>query len=167
MATLPTRDSLGPLPSARSGRPIARVDTSAEHAAQANFGKTLLNLGANLSSSADQADEFETERRFQEFEFERQKELDQSMQSIEPGQAAGFAEQWTGGYKEKAKEFFQSVPEKLKGKYDAKLFGAERDFYGTANTFGRHEQKRFSVNSLDDHKNRLATTPDLDRARRL
>ena len=165
MAKLPTRDDLGPMPSARPQRAIARIDGPLAGTGQAEFGRTLVNLGAHLSSKAEQVDEFETERRFQEFKFERQKELDQSMQSIEPGQAAGFAEQWTGGYKEKAKEFFQSVPEKLKGKYDARLFGAEREFYGSANAFGRHEQKRFSVNSLDDHKNRLATTPDLDRAR--
>lgn len=166
MATLPTRDNLGPLPSARSGRPIARVDTSPEFAAQANFGKTVANLGLQLASAADQADEFETERRFQEFKFEQHKAFDQSMREVQPGEAAGFADRVTKDYFERAKEFKATVPDRLKDKFDAKLFGVERDLYGQAKNFGYAEQRRHSVNALEDHKNRLATQADLDRARR-
>lgn len=166
MATLPTRDNLGPLPSARSGRPIARVDASAELAGQANFGRAVASLGAQLQQSADQADEFETERRFQEFKFEQHKGLQESMRSIEPGQAAGFADRVTKDYFERAKEFKATVPDRLKNQYDAKLFGVERDLYGQSNNFALGEQRRFSVNALEDHKNRLATQADLDGARR-
>lgn len=174
MARLPTYQDLGPLPSARTGRPSARIersvpDTSASARGVANLGKSLTGLGAalgDIQSVNDRAQEFETERRFQEFRWDQAQALDKSMREMEPGQAQGFADSWTTGYNENARAFFESVPDALKPKYDERLFDAEREFYGSAATFGRTEQKRASIAALDAHKNKLALSGDIDRAKK-
>ena len=154
MAKLPTREVLGGLPSIPS-TPIARYDTTAVGRGVANLGQGIEKAGAALSvvaNAKDQADEFETERRFQEFKWEQQKALDESMRAVEPGQAAGFADRWADGFKENARGFLATVPEKQKSKFDGKLFGVERDFYNGAAGFAREEQKRSSLASIEDAK---------------
>src|SRR5688572_204947 len=109
MATkLPTRDSLGDMPSARTGKAIAtirpavaEVSGSVERAgeavggAAARFGGQLTKLGLTLEEQRQQADRFETERRYQEFKFGQEQDLDQRMRTAQPGQTAGFADEWT------------------------------------------------------------------------
>lgn len=154
MAKLPTREVLGGLPSIPS-TPIARYDTTAVGRGVANLGQGIEKAGAALSvvaNAKDQAEEFETERRFQEFKWEQQKALDESMRAVEPGQAAGFADRWADGFKENARGFLATVPEKQKSKFDGKLFGVERDFYNGAAGFAREEQKRSSLASIEDAK---------------
>ncbi|MCK9549142.1 lysozyme [Aquamicrobium sp.] len=170
MAKLPSRESLGGMPSARSGRAIATIDATAPARAMQRFGRTIAGAGqeigdAILKLSQDPAAEYETERRFQEFKFQQQQQLEERMRSVQPGQADGFADTWADGYGEQARGFFETVPDRLKPKYDNKLFGVERDFYRSAATFSRNEQKRFSLANLDDDVKRLALTPDLDTAR--
>jgi hypothetical protein len=168
VARLPTRDDLGALPSVGSRavvRPrIETPDVSAGARGMAGFGKSLAVLGANVAEIADQADTFEAERRFQEFKWNEAKALDQSMRQVQPGQAQDLPDTWSSGYRERAKEFFKTIPDALKPNYDAKLFDAERNFYGDAATFARTEQKRFSLNALDEQKNRLASLGSLDQA---
>jgi Transglycosylase SLT domain. len=136
----------------------------------AKFGDAISGAGnqfsdALLKLSEDPADEFEAERRFQEFKWGEQQALEQSKHEVEPGQAAGFADRWTTSYLERADAFMDTVPDRLKPKYDERLFDAERELYGSASTFAREEQKRFSIASLDEVKKRLATSGDLDRAK--
>ena len=154
MARLPTREKLGPLPSIPA-KPLARIDTSAIGRGVADIGRGISKFSAALdavSSAENQAQQFETERRFQEFKWQQQKALDQSMRQIEPGGADGFAEQWAESYKAGADEFAQSVPEALRQRYDLKLFDTERRFYGNAAGFARKEQKRHSLAQINDQQ---------------
>lgn len=116
----------------------------------AGLGAKIAAAGQLLSEHQDKEAEFDTERRFQEFQWNHQLKLDEQMQSVEPGQAAGFADRWANEYRESAKEFFSSVPDSQKMKYDQRLFGVERDLYSKANVFGRTEQKRSSLRSIED-----------------
>src|SRR5690554_1759911 len=170
MARLPSRESLGGMPSARSGRAIATIDATAPARAMQRFGRSIAGAGqeigdAILKFAENPAAEFETERRFQEFKFQQQQQLEERMRSVQPGQADGFADTWADEYTEQARGFFDTVPDHLKPKYDNKLFGVERDFYRGAASFSRNEQKRFSLANLDQDVNRLALSPDLDSAR--
>lgn len=131
----------------------------------AQLGSAVSGVGDMLYKHEMAAKEFETEAKFQEFKWQQERDLDEQMRAVEPGQAGGFPDQWAEGYKERAKEFVAGVPSELKPKYDAKLFGTERQLYGTGSVFARKEQARSSINALEDHKNRLAQSGDLDSAR--
>ena len=163
MAKLPSRESLGGA-QVKTGGTLVRIqpyspDFRAIRAAQntsviaqgaQNFAKGVAALGTALQDHARKQDEFETERRFQEFEWGQRLSLDKSMREVQPGQARGFADNAINQYTENAKEFFKDVPEHLKPQYEQKLFRTERDLYGTAATFARQEQKRFSTNSIEE-----------------
>lgn len=161
---LPRADDLGQIPSARSGRPIASVDQTAYGKGTAAIGQGVLQLGdafARIAAQKDAADEYETERRFQEFKWNEERQLEESQRQVQPGQADRFADDWTAGYKQRADEFARTIPQNVRGKYDNKLFGLEREGFRSAAGFARGEQKRYSIASLDEHKDRLATTGDL------
>jgi hypothetical protein len=155
MAKLPTQESLGGLPSIPA-RPIATFDTTAIGKGVEGLGQGIAQIGAAaeaIKATKDRADEFETERRFQDFNWQHQQDLDAQMRQVEPGKADGFADQWAGGYKESAKGFLDTVPDALKPKYALRLDNSERKFYGDAAVFARTEQKRYSLEQLNDRSN--------------
>src|SRR5688572_7034196 len=129
MAKLPSREDLGALPSARTGRAIASADGSAVGRGMAEFGTTVAKIGDRMYDRALAAQEYETEAKFQEFKWNQERDAEEQMRAVEPGQAAGFADRWASGYQEKAKEFLAGVPNEFKQKYDAKLFGVERHLH--------------------------------------
>ena len=89
MAKLPNRESLGSAPSPRTGRPIARVDTTAVPKAQARFGETIAKAGMQIAANqndVDPAEKFEIERRFQELKWAERTALDDQIRSFCPAQ---------------------------------------------------------------------------------
>jgi hypothetical protein len=166
MVKLPTRDDLGPLPSGRSGRPIATVDTSAVAKGQIALGRGIASLGEagmDFYKHQQAAEDYETDRKFQEFKWNEELGLDEAQRNVEPGQAGTFAETWSQGYKERAKQFLDGMSPEQRQKYDAKLFDTERGLYRGAATFGRTEQKRASIAGIDDFAQRFlpkVTSPE-------
>lgn len=180
---LPTRDQLGPLPSIKGGRTVARPPASAPNMsgrAAGEIGRGVSDLGRGISAIGDAAfainnhnqkvAEFETEQSFQQFDWDQRLSVDQKMREVQPGQARDFAATTQQDYQKNAEEFFKTVPEHLKAQYEAKLFSTERDLYGTAATFGRTKQKEFSTNSLSDSvetiyrpRARVSGTEELDK----
>src|SRR3990167_7165734 len=161
MVKLPTREALGALPQARSGRSLTSIKVASPRGGWGSIiesgvkglasGIASVGLAAEHIEDYDRKREaFETERSFQEFEWNRKIDLDQSMRTMEPGQAGDFAERETQSYTESAKEFYKNVPEHLKPVYEAKLFNTERKLYGLATKFSRDKQKDFSINSISD-----------------
>lgn len=171
---LPRSDDLGALPSVRSGRPIASIDTSAAGRAANAQAQGVIDLGkgfskageglARIAAHQELADEYDAERRFQEFKFNEEKALEESTRQAQPGQVDRFADEWATGYGERAKEFKKTIPDHLKGKFDVKLFGVEREGFRSAARFARGEQKRFSVAELEEDAKRFATGGDLRKA---
>ena len=134
-------------------------------AATAGFGRELAQAGDVLYKHGLASAEFDAERKYQEFKWNEEQNLEKEKASVEPGQAEGFADRWSAGYTQRAKELFAGIPEPVKGKYDLKLFDTERSLFRNSASFAREEQKRFSLNTLDDHKNRLSLSDDLDRSK--
>lgn len=153
MPKLPTRDDLGPLPSARTGRPIASysvADTSAIGRGMSAFGQGISQFGAAVDDVQRERSAFETERKWQEFQWNEKLAFDDAQRNVDPGQVGNFTANWQQGYLGRAKEFFSGVPGELKPKYESKLFSTEQSLYAGATEFQRKEQRRFSVNAIDD-----------------
>lgn len=172
MARLPSRDDLGAPPSGRSGRAIAHIDTTAYGEGVARLGKSISGMAGDFSAmgaEANKADEFDAERRFQEFKWNEQRDLEKAMQNVDQEQAGSFADQWSEGYKERGKEFFATVPEPLKRKYDSKLFEVQRKYYDSASGYAKEQQRQFSLGRLEEyqgeHLNRAREGRDLSSLR--
>jgi hypothetical protein len=157
MTKLPTAESLGPMPTARTNRPIATVDLSAKYKGLVNLGRGISQLGGALGSTGGSENvpddiKFNTERQFQEFKYNQQKGLDESIGNMDSSSASGlstFAHDWADGYKIAADEFIHTVPEKLKPTYDKKLFSTEQSLFGRASTTARYQQKRLYSIEID------------------
>lgn len=133
----------------------------------AQLGQTIAGVASEIGSHQEAIDSYDAERRFQEFKYQEELDLDKAMQEAQPGQTGDFANSWAESYKERAKASKSTVPDRLKDKYDNQLFDAERTFYRSAAGFARHEQKRSSVAGLEDFKNKfLPTGGDLERFNR-
>lgn len=156
MARLPTRDDLGALPSARSGRVISAPDLTAIGRGRAALGEGIAQAGQSIggavtsrTTDVDQASRFEAQRRFLEFSAAQEEELTQSGQTAEPG-AFGFREGFQQTYQKAAKDFFATIPDALKPEYDVKLFQAEDSLAGRALTFERTQRKDYYTNTVND-----------------
>lgn len=170
MPKLPSSEDLSRPVSGRSGRAVASYDTSAIGRGVSNFGQGIQSLAADLGTIADrrknevdQGQAFETQRRFLEFTAAQEDALNQAQQGAKPG-AFGFREDYTKTYQAKAKEFFATVPEQLKGEYDGKLFAIEDRLGGKALTFERTARKGYYTNTVNDGltkiENNLYANPD-------
>lgn len=153
---LPGAEDLGQAPSGRSGKPIASYDTTAIGRGAAQLGAGIASMAGDLArvaatknTTVDQATRFETQRRFLEFSAREDDELQKAGQSAKPG-AFGFREGFQESYKERAKEFFATVPEELKPEYDVRLFQAEDGLAGRALTFERDQRKSYYTNTVND-----------------
>ena len=169
MAKLPSREDLGQMPSARSGRPIASVDTSAVAKGVIQFGKGIQNLGESGLAYArhqEAAEDYDAELRFRQFKFDQERDRDDQMQSVTPDRAVSFDDDWRTGYQERSGEFLKSVPQNLRGKYQLKVQEAERELYRPAAVFARTEQKRQATDKLSDYiDGYLAKGGNIDRGR--
>lgn len=155
MVRLPTRDDLAGLPSARSGRVVANYDTSAA-------GRGLADLGASIAGAAtdigrmggvsgsggargprvSQAEQFEAQRKFLEFQSAQEQAYEESKSTVDPG-AFGFREKAQQNYLNAAKEFFTSIPDALKPEYDMKLFQTEDALLSRSRAFETTERTRY------------------------
>jgi hypothetical protein len=155
MAKLPTRDDMGAPPSARSGRPIASVDTSAAAKGQIALGRGISAVGEagmDIYKHQQHAEEYDAELKFQQFKWAEEDARDEAMRKVEPGQAGSFPDTWRSGYAERAKGFKGGIPEALRDKYDARLRLAERELFRPAATFARTEQQRYAGVALDEFR---------------
>lgn len=190
MARLPTRDDLGGLPSARSGRVIANFDTSAVGRGVEAYGRGvgagaearaqgLADLGRGISTAAEsigriggssgggarvsQAEQFEAQRRFLEFTSAQEQAYEESKSTVDPG-AFGFREQAQQNYLNAAKEFFSSIPDALKPEYDMKLFQVEDNVLSKSRAFETAARTKYyddEVNKgLGTLENNLFSNPE-------
>ena len=157
------------MPSARSGRPIASVDTSAVAKGVIQFGKGIQNLGESglaYAQHQEAAQDYDAELRFRQFKFDQERDRDDQMQSVTPDRAVTFDDDWRTGYQERSGEFLKGVPQNLRGKYQLKVQEAERELYWPAAVFARTEQKRQATGKLNDYiDNYLAKSGNIERGR--
>jgi hypothetical protein len=175
MAKLPTRESLGGLPRTGGSPGISQLNVSGIESAGSAIATGAANLGKGIEKVGDvaydyqkKAEDHDAEMKFQEFQWNELKGLDDAKRNMQPGQADKFGDTYTAGYQERAKQFFTTVPERLKPHYDQKLFSTERSLYGDAAQFGRTEQKRFAIDGLSTNLENInrpwARKGDLDGA---
>lgn len=117
---LPTRDDLGPMPSARTGRHIARINPSAMAApgrALASVGQAISGLGGAVADQQNRDEQFEIQRRLIDTEIAEDRTLEESRRNIE-GDGSGFANSAVGGFDENGSPVFGAYDERARTVYN-------------------------------------------------
>lgn len=152
MPRLPDATDLGAV-SARTSSPLLNVGTNPIPGAIQRLGQTVATVATERQATAraesDKTARFDTQRRFLEFSAAQEKNLAELSGQANPG-AFGFREVYTKQFQEGAREFFKSVPDDLKGEYDAKLFAIEDQLGGKAYTFERGARKQYYTDRVSD-----------------
>src|SRR5215207_8509587 len=96
------------------------LPTSPVGAALKTFGGAVQQFAGSLEKEDSDAEKFDTQRRLIEFDGNWSRYVEEQAGNVEPG-APGFADRMRGEYQEKAREFFKTVPNRLKPDYDVRL----------------------------------------------
>lgn len=156
MPKLPTRDSLGALPDARSGRPIARVDTSAVGEGMQEAGRAAVRFGATLAQKSkeeeDQREALEIEKRVLLYGREQERLLEEQRREMAEG-GRGFAENWRRSYDQGADGVVDQarrdgLSERAVTRLSIGLQRAGETYHSRANRFQQDEERRFNHDSV-------------------
>ena len=165
MPVLPGPEDLGGSPSAQSGAGIARIDTT-------GFGEGIAKAGAGLQSAGNlvsvagyrqaqedkekalQTQDFDAQSRTLQFEQQQRDAFDQATQSAAPG-ASGFTQGFLTSYDQNARDFFATIPEPVKAKYNVELLRLRSSFGDTAHDFEQKEATRYTGEQIDNGQSTL------------
>lgn len=156
MPKLPSAEDLGQLPQIPSKRryatiqtppPLRAVDTTPIGRSIANFGKSIAQFSGfvdTLAAKEQQQQEYDTERRFQQYTWDQSLALEEAKKNIQPEQLNDFAVNQQKINYENNKAFFNTIPEHLRAKYEPKLIDFERKSYDSAYTFQSGQQTKMA-----------------------
>jgi hypothetical protein len=160
MARLPTALDLGGEPSARTGRPIATIDTTAIGRGMQQFGQVVQQVGQDLKARHDQTAAFEAEKKLQEFMFNERSAAVDAITNMQPG-GTGFSGSYLQGYQERANAFaeanFAGLNPEAVHELNGRIFGlGQQLFFDTADA-ERGEISRFNREAVGDILSTLKT----------
>ena len=156
MPQLPTRDSLGGLPSLRPPGGIASVDRTAIGRGVANFGAAAVDLGAVLQATWKDARRAEADSKYLQFQYDENQKLDEFKRGLKPEEAEGAAERFMAGHRERAKGLLDGIDESVRPAYGDKVFVNADSLLngeGGALTAERAGQQLFIGNTYDNTLN--------------
>jgi hypothetical protein len=160
---LPSRDDLGQMPSARTGRPVGRMDVDAATATGRGvvaLGEGIGALGAALQQKQDQDEEQEVQRRLLEFEQAQSRALDDSRRTL-TGDPAGFADRTRATFTDSARGLFAGAREaglspRALRRLDTGLFGLRERLQTTAFTAEMGQRGAYGEQWTTERLNALA-----------
>lgn len=151
MARIPTAENLGTVsissaraPATISGAQAADIGASAR--ALGDVGEAIGRFGAQMGEREKQAKDYETTKRFIDFDLAQDKALEDLKQSAPPD-AQGFTQGFRQNYDDAAREFFSEVPDDLKPKFDELLVRRGAQFEKQA--FGWENKTRDAYHETD------------------
>lgn len=164
VARLPGPESLSALPSGRSGRPIATIDLTAVGEGMADMGRGLQQAGSNFMgmaerrrATADQEAEYETRRRWIEFQSQEGRLLTDAQNAAEPG-AFGFGKAYQDGFVAREQEFLNGVPATLRPQFETRLAQAKAGWRVDIDNFVAERRSKFYGSDLATNLDNLSKT---------
>ena len=115
-----------------------------------------------IKQDDDKAQEYRLSREFAEFASNERTLLQQSKRGVKSNELQGFGERYRAGYTERAKQFFQNVPEELKPQYDAILFNQEDKLATDATDFEFVARDAETKAGIQETTNKLSTAVRTD-----
>lgn len=156
---LPDERALGPLPSGRSGRPIASFDTTAIGEGIRQFGVAMQKASTVLKTGWEQQDTLAAESELQKFTAAEEDRYNETVRNLLPEQARGFTDSYVKGFKEHADEFARTYLTGLKPeqrmKFDMQLFDVQRKIAAHSIEFEYKAQDAFVKNQIAEQVDNL------------
>lgn len=163
MAKIPDSDSLGE-PGISVGRAPARVDEQALRSravATAGLGQSIERAGEGIAAfvgkrqeRADELEDYEVQKRFIQFDINQDKAFDDAQESVK-GDPKGFASTFRDGYDKRAREFFATVPERLRNRYDETLLKRGAAYQSRAYSLEKQKRDEHVVTDLQSQTDAL------------
>lgn len=139
---------------ARPEMNVSRDALAAPGRAMAGLGESVQKFGVAVQAEQESADDWETKRRFVDFDLAQEKAFDEAKRNAGP-EAKNFTPQYMTGYHENAKEFFKGVPESQRPKYDYMLAHRGGAFEKRAHDYELSERDKYHVNDVDTQTQNL------------
>lgn len=175
---LPDAGTLGELPSARTGRHIAKLDIDA-YGAQgrglASIGQAIAGIGGSISEADDRNEALDVQQRLLELEQQTHRGLDESRRTLS-GDPTGFADRTRESFTETGRETFARARESglsqrglerlargmagIREQLHSRAFGHELNQRG-------HFGEDWATNQLNQLRNDYLTAPDDDTRERI
>lgn len=158
---LPDETALGRAPGTRVDRRLPPTTPTAFEVAGPTLERVGEKIGSVLEKRDNDAQAFDSEARFIDFQSQWRQSMLDRQQKADPG-APGFQESLKKDYLTSASDFFKSVPDRLKPEYDAKLRQFEGRLTDAGSQYVLGEQKRYGEGQLNDAHQKLtieATQP--------
>ena len=159
-AKLPSRDDLGPLPTARTGRPMVNLNgAGAMGQATAELGNAVSRVGLEIYDRQQKQEEYETLKKMVEFQRSTEQDYEEYKRTIVPS-GTGFKQGWDERYHERAHEFFGkdggNFPDRMRQKVDLALLKHGEGLSTHALKYEHAERDRFHVADIEDQFGALA-----------
>lgn len=155
MPRLPTRDDLGPLPSAGTGRPSSSINLGGEGRGLQQVGNAVSNLGNVLMERQRKKDVTNAEIAFQEWSFGERQALNTSSQNVSSENLDGFLGSWQETHGERSEQFVNSLPKWIQDEYKLKTVKQSNALAGDAINFTRVALKDRSTNNHKDRTDNI------------
>lgn len=165
MATLPTREALGPMPAINPNVGIASPDTTAIGRGIANFGQGIQQAGAaiNLRDEAmkrawEQTKLAEANSKLLQFRSDQTNALDEYKRNLDPSQAQGASTRFIQSFDAQAKDMLDSVDPSIRATIGDKAFEYRTAFQSDAQTVEYDGQKTYTTKVISDGTDTLLTS---------
>tara|TARA_R110000868_G_scaffold122871_4_gene325749 strand:+ start:5310 stop:8030 length:2721 start_codon:yes stop_codon:yes gene_type:complete len=160
MPVIPGPDSFGGLPSARSGRAVARIDTSATARGIQNLGAGLQQIGAGAMQLAEtvarkrqEVENFTWQTKFNDWRFQQARAYDEQLRNLPEDQIGSFAQTFLdpdGDLYAAARDFAVDMPQRLRPEYDNRMVGFRNELFSSSNEYELGQLSQLSAVALSD-----------------
>lgn len=168
MAKLPTRDDLGGLPSARTGRVVSSWDASplrqgnnAMMRAYENLGGALSKVSDGWAATIEKQEAHDAEMRFQQLQFDADKDYENATFNTGRDELHGFTAATDDAFKTRSDEYLNTLPPGLREEMGARIMASRRARYKQSATWQKAQQTNLSLadhDRLDLQFNQQAAT---------
>lgn len=160
---LPDETALGRAPGLATSRRIPPAVPSAAEVIGPAIGQAAEKIGGLFEKQENDQEAFQTQASFIDFQDRVSKTLLDKQKNAPPG-AQGFEQGIRDEYLGAAREFYNSVPDRLKPEMDVRLRSFESRVTTSAKLFEAEEGKRHTVGRIDEASEKLAIGASQDPA---
>lgn len=132
----------------RGGVPNTSVDQTLPRAIE-GLGGSISDVGDVLIRRQEAQDQFTATKAVIDWTAGQQKQFQDTINNVQPGQAVGFAQGWDQGFRQRADQFITTLPRNQQQTAWLRIESARAEMYAAADKFETGEQQRYAAEGRD------------------